>query len=492
MTAFVGEAHKGPAWPVLLTSWDDFTRHYGQTADLDRTYLPVTVRGFFQNGGERAYVVRVIARDAARAAVLIPTADPDQHLLFTARSTGAHGNGIVVNVRPGSRIGVRLTIGTIAEPDGVGPSAVNTEVRRTEVDDFDNLSPGPAGPNPLLETVNASELVSVEWDQPSRGEAMPGIGEWRLAGGADGVSTVQDYLGSSELSPEHRSGLAAVAALDDVAIVCVPDATHPRFSASEQEEMTASIVAHCERYVSFGILGTRRDQDCDTAPLAPADTSFAAIFFPWIRILHPHSGEPVPVPPVGHIAGAYARHDRRVGVHAAPTGMELDGLAADATGRQLGCTLDASRIDEFVRRGVNVLVAEPTPAQRVVLGSAVTMAIDATWQPIHVRRFLNFVTRAIAAGTAWVVFAPSNEETWARVTEEIAGFLRQLWRAGVLLGSSPEEAFFVRCDRSTMTEDDIANGRVVWTIGVALADRALKFPAAGTATGPRIEGVAGH
>ena len=120
-----------------------------------------------------------------------------------------------------------------------------------------------------------------------------------------------------------------------------------------------------------------------------------------------------------------------------------------------------------------------------------TMAIDATWQPIHVRRFLNFATRAIEAGTAWVVSAPSNEETWARVTDEIAGFLRRLWRAGVLLGSSPEEAFFVRCDRSTMTEDDIANGRVVWTIGVALADPALKFPAVGTATGPRIEGVAG-
>ena len=493
VTAFVGEAESGPASPVLLTSWDDFTRHYGQTADLERTYLPVAVRGFFENGGERAYVVRVIARDAARALVRIPTADPNQHLLFTARSTGAHGNEIVVNGRPGSRIGVRLTIGTVAETGAEAPSAVRTEVRRTDVEDFDNLSPGLAGPNPLLEIVNArSALVSVESDQPSRGEAMPEIGEWRLAGGADGLSTVQDYIGSPEVSPEHRTGLAAVAALDDVAIVCVPDATHPRFSVSEQEELTASIIAHCERYVSLGILGTRPDQDCDTAPLAPADTSSAAIYFPWIRIRDPHGGDPVLVPPVGHIAGAFARHDREVGVHAPPTGLELNGLAADATGRQLACTLDASRTDDFVRRGVNVLVAAATPEERVVLGSAVTMALDTTWQPIRVRRFLNFVTRAITAGTAWVVGAPSNEPTWNRVTEEIAGFLRRLWRAGVLLGSSPEEAFFVRCDRSTMTEDDIANGRVVWTIGVALADKALKFPTVGTATGPRIEGVAGH
>lgn len=250
-------------------------------------------------------------------------------------------------------------------------------------------------------------------------------GECRLAGGADGRSTVQDYIGSPEVAPEHRSGLAAIAALDDVGIVCVPDATHARFSAAEQQELTASILAHCERCVSFGILAAPH-QDADAAPRAPADTSCAAL------------------------------HGRTT-------------------------SYDAASMSSLPR---------PTPEERVVVGSAVAMAIDTTWQPIHVRRFLNFATRAIRAGTEWVVGAPSNGQTWARVRDEVGGFLRRLWRAGELVGNSAEEAFFVRCDRTTITDNDIANGRVVWMIRVALADEALKFPVIGAAVGPRIESLA--
>jgi uncharacterized protein len=117
------------------------------------------------------------------------------------------------------------------------------------------------------------------------------------------------------------------------------------------------------------------------------------------------------------------------------------------------------------------------------------MAIDTTWQRIGVRRFHNFAERAIAAGTAWVVHAPSNEATWTQVTKEIETFFTRLWRARVFTGNKPEEAFFVRCDRTTMTESDIANGRVVWMYSVALADEDLKFPVIKTATAPGTQGA---
>jgi hypothetical protein len=104
------------------------------------------------------------------------------------------------------------------------------------------------------------------------------------------------------------------------------------------------------------------------------------------------------------------------------------------------------------------------------------MAIDESWQRIGSRRFFNYVERCLEAGTAWVKIAPYGEATWTQVQEEVEAFLTRLWRAGVLLGGKPEEAFFVRCDMSTMTEDDIANRRVNLVMGVALADRDLTFP----------------
>jgi TIR domain len=302
VTAFVGEADKGPTWPMRLTSWDDFARYYGQMANLERTYLPLAVRGFFENGGERAYVARVVARDAARAAVRVPTDNSEQHLVFTARSTGVDGNRALVRIRPGSRIGIRITIGAVPEIGVAPPFAVEPGSPQVIMEDFDNLSLGTAGPNPLLAVVNArSELVSVEWSQPWRSDAMPRAGEWGLTGGTDGRSMVEDYVGTPEVPAQQRRGLAAVASLDDVAIVCVPDATHPRFSLSEQEVLTASIVAHCERYKSFGILSTRPDQDGETVPTAPADTSAAAVYLPWIRVPSLEGGMSVLVPPVGHI-----------------------------------------------------------------------------------------------------------------------------------------------------------------------------------------------
>lgn len=104
------------------------------------------------------------------------------------------------------------------------------------------------------------------------------------------------------------------------------------------------------------------------------------------------------------------------------------------------------------------------------------MAIDDSWRCISSRRFFNYVERCLEAGTAWVLFAQNSEDTWTQIREEVENFFTRLWRAGVFLGSTPEESFFVRCDRNTMTEDDIANQRINLVIGVALADRDLNFP----------------
>jgi hypothetical protein len=480
ITGFVGEAERGPTWPILLTSWEDFTRNFGEPLGPERTYLPAAVRGFFENGGERAYVARVIASGAARATLSIATGHVEQQLVLTARSAGAHGNTIRVRTRRGSRIGVRLSIGEYRETsadlrDG-SPSSIDCAMSEA----YDNLSPGTSGPNPLLQRVNGgSQLISAEWAQRDREGAAPEIGEWTLGGGADGRASVPDYLGDPNAPLHECTGLASLVRLQDIGIVCMPDATHPRFTLAEQRALTDATVAHCERERCFAVLAAGADQDEQPVVEAPADSSSAAIYFPWVTVPHVSATTAILVPPVGHVAGAYARHDRAHGVHASPAGLELAGLVASAN-RDIDCTRAARSAEDLMQRGVNALCREASTG-RVFVASAVTMAIDESWRRIGVRRFLNFVGRSFRAGTEWVAFAPNNEATWTQVREEIETFLTKLWRAGILRGETREEAFFVRCDRSTTSDVDIANGRVNWVMGVALADPDLKFPLHATA-----------
>jgi phage tail sheath protein FI len=476
-TAFIGETGKGPTWPILLTSWDDFTRYFGQPLDPKRTYLPLGVRGFFENGGERAYIARVVAHDTSRAVVRIATEDPQQHLIVAARSVGGQGNRILVRVQRGSRIGVRLSVELTVETDAASLTNDQQDSAQGVLEDFDNLSLTTTGPNPLLRVIDGrSEWISVEWAQPNRCPAMPSTGEWPLTHGADGRASVSDYLGTLQLSPPDRTGLAAITSLEDVGIVCVPDAVHPRLMPNEQEALTRSIVAHCEQHRSFAILSTGTGQGERDVPTAPADSSAAAIYCPWITVPDIAGGASISIPAVGHIAGAYAHHDRQHGVHVSPVGIELKGLLTDSTSVGSVQPIDPRTIDAYIRRGVNVISQDVSNPHRVILASAVTMAIDESWRRIGVRRFFNYVERSLAAGTAWVSTAPYTEATWTQVREEIEAFFLRLWRAGVLSGNTPEEAFFVRCDRSTMTENDVENRRVNVVTGWVLVDRDLKFP----------------
>jgi phage tail sheath protein FI len=96
-----------------------------------------------------------------------------------------------------------------------------------------------------------------------------------------------------------------------------------------------------------------------------------------------------------------------------------------------------------------------------------TLSSDALWKYVNVRRLFIFLERSIDVGTQWVVFEPNDERLWATVTDTIRLFLRNQWRGGALLGQTEDEAFYIRCDRTTMTQDDIVNGRLICEIGIA-------------------------
>ena len=164
-------------------------------------------------------------------------------------------------------------------------------------------------------------------------------------------------------------------------------------------------------------------------------------------------------PPGGHIAGIYARSDTERGVHKAPANEIVKGA------NDLKFILTKGEQAILNPRGINVI--RSFKGRGILVWGARTCLIDPLWKYINVRRLFIYIEKSIEKGTQWVVFEPNNERLWSRVIATITQFLTGVWRDGALMGTKPEEAFFVKCDRSTMTQDDIDNGRLICIIGIA-------------------------
>jgi phage tail sheath protein FI len=237
-----------------------------------------------------------------------------------------------------------------------------------------------------------------------------------------------------------------LAAVDEVSLLCPLPGD------------TTAAIAQCERRRDrIAIVSLPAGLDDARAVLAgrPAEPSaFAALHHPWVR-----AGGAL-TPPGGHVAGLYARSDLEHGVGHAPTDLALRGLDAEPLERLLG----EAEIEQLGAGAVNVL---RLAGGHVRLWGARTFTSDDEWKYVTVRRLLIFLEESLDRGLQWAVFEPNGEPLWAAVRRAVEAFLTVLWRAGDLLGSRPGEAFFVRCDRTTMTQDDLDAGRLVCVIGVA-------------------------
>jgi len=189
---------------------------------------------------------------------------------------------------------------------------------------------------------------------------------------------------------------------------------------------------------------------------ASFDSSFAALYYPWVSVADPPA---LQLPPSAFVAGVCARVDAERGVWKAPANEVLRGASG------LEVALDAARQEPLNAEGINVLRCFADRGVRV--WGARSISSDAEWKYVNVRRLLIYIEHSIDRGLQWAAFEPNAEALWAQVRRAVEDFLLRTWRGGALLGTKPEEAFFVRCDRTTMTQDDLDNGRLVCLIGVA-------------------------
>lgn len=502
VAAFIGFTEKGPVGePKLVTSWDQFTKTYG--GFLPGAYMPLSVYGYFNNGGSQAYIIRANNERVLGQAALPARGKPEQQALkFTALKGGPEAQGLKVEIadaaassdgnsqtRKGGRTtrtfdasapaGENAPAGDnqpapAAESQASGTATIsddtfNVTIRPAKGDPevYENVSVKP-GPNNVATKINAaSKLVYVEQlpvdTRLAVADRKPAPASYELP--AMETVSPDDFQGDAT----KRVGLEGLEAVDDVTMVCCPDLMSAYVQGLINEQgvinVQRAIIDHCERMADrMAILDTPPHLDAQAArtwrmETTNFDSKFATMYYPWIKVADPaNPNNVVDMPPSGHMAGIWARTDTERGVHKAPANEVVRG----AVGLELQLTQGEQAI--LNPNGVNCIRTFPGQGIRV-WGARTLSTVDSSWRYINVRRLFNYMEKSIGQGTSWAVFEPNDLDLWQRLKRNINAFMRGLWNEGALFGATPDQAFYVKCDETTNTPDQIDAGMVVVEIG---------------------------
>lgn len=265
---------------------------------------------------------------------------------------------------------------------------------------------------------------------------------------------------------QFEAALGILQGMEEISIVAAPG-----YSAyASAQAIQNALISHAERRRAYRIAVL------DTPPgITPGearelrgkmDSKYAALYYPWVVIANPLArpgAENIPaelvLPPSGFVAGIYARNDIERSVYKAP--------ANEVVRSALRFESDVNFAQQEVLNPIGVNCLRYLEGRGYRVWGARTASSDPEWKYVNIRRYFNYLERSVDRGTQWAVFEPNGERLWANIRETVEAFLYNEWVSGALLGSSPKEAFFVRCDRSTMTQNDLDNGRLICLIGVA-------------------------
>lgn len=461
VAAFVGFAGQGPFnTPTLVTNWSQYAQIFGEFEP--DCYLGHAVYGYFMNGGGACYVVRVggdRAGDSDAKAAIGPSA-----ALGTYR--------VSAKELPGGGVADDISVVVTDAPEGSPDDKFTLQVKRGgKVEEtFEGVTIKRGKDNVVTAVREKSKLITLEEAVPTAQLARPQAGEVALAAPAPAPAAPaevapEEYVGDAA----ERTGFGGLEAIEDVTMVAVPDlmGAYQR-GAIDLESVKAvqsAMIAHCE------LMGDRMAILDPPPGLSPQqvkewrtdqagyDSKYAALYYPWIKVFDPAAGVNRFIPPSGHIAGIWARNDNNRGVHKAPANEVVRGAVALET--------QLTRTEQELLNPIGVNCVRSFPGRGILVWGARTLSSDPAWRYLNVRRLFNYLQESILNGTQWVVFEPNDEALWARIRRTISAFLVMEWRRGALFGLTPDEAFFVKCDRETNPAESIDAGQVVCQIGVA-------------------------
>jgi len=284
-----------------------------------------------------------------------------------------------------------------------------------------------------------------------------------LDGGNDGQRPgAAEYEGKADPNLTERTGLKQFEAIDDISIVAAPGSTFDYANYRDNANTIISLlITHAEamRY-RIAVLDCAQHQTIsDVRKMrAKLDSKYAAFYFPWVSVLDPITRQTITLPPSGFVSGIYARNDINRAVFKAPAN-EVVNLA-------LGFDLNISKAQQEVLNPEGINCFRFFEGRGMLLWGARTVSSDPEWKYVNLRRYFAYLEHSIDRGTQWAVFEPNSERLWANVRRTIEDFLLNEFQMGAFLGDKPEQAYFVKCDRTTMTQNDIDNGRLVCLVGV--------------------------
>lgn len=451
-----------PGKPVRVTSWTQYTQKFG--GFFDGAYTPLSVFGFFANGGGECYIVRVNAGEAPHRtfSVRLPSRAGAETLEFSAKEA-IEGITISVSAPPPAAEG---------EDDDARFNLTIRAPGKTE-ETYESLTLKKGDRNLSTVIARDSKLVTVV-ERTQRGaavaEATPREGTYPLVGQQAGTMALvpQGFEGDSR----ERVGIAGLDAVDEITMIAVPDL----MKAFEEKLIDMDGVAgiqnalltHCAEHKDrLAILDAPPGLDAQAMedwkakhPAVFSEEGFGTLYYPWIKVMDPLTRAPKLMPPSGHVAGVWCRTDNLRGVHKAPANEQLMNVI------DLERQLTQVEMGSLNSKSINCLRAFPGAGIRIWGGR--TLAVeDSEWRYINVRRLVNYIAESIEVGTQWVVFEPNDDALWARVTRNVTAFLMTVWGRGALFGTVPEEAFFVKCDRETNPPNLRDMGVLTCEIGIA-------------------------
>ena len=344
-----------------------------------------------------------------------------------------------------------------AHPSYVGTVLASTPTNRTDA--LENLIWFDVGTK-----VTAFDLyAAISALTPQPGDKDP-RGSLLMAGGTDGDAPTN----GDELTPgTYAAALAIIAGLEDVSIVAAPGSS----AYDEAEAIEGQLIAHAEALRAYRIAVLDSEPQLMPSDVRDArariDSKYAALYYPWVIVANPLAAagradipKEISLPPSGFVTGIYARNDTQRGVFKAPANEVVTGALRFET------DINFAQQEMLNPLGVNCLRYLTGRGYR--LWGARLASSDPEWKYVSDRRYFNYLEASIDQGMQWAVFEPNGERLWANITQTVSDFLYNEWRSGALLGTTADEAYFVRCDRTTMTQNNLDNGQLVCLIGVAI------------------------
>jgi phage tail sheath protein FI len=466
VAAFVGFAADGPFnTPTLVSNWGQYTQTFGDF--VEGCYLAQSVYGYFLNGGTNCYIVRV-----GGSRVHDNGSAPKQ---IAARQAVLGSYRFVAKELPEGKEAGQITV-EVADPTGENPTDDRFTVlvkQDGKVVETHNVTTKRTKENVVTAVREKSSFVTIEEIATGGAVAKPEKGAAVLteppqapqAPPVPGRVAAGDYVGDVS----DRTGFGGLEAIDEITMVAVPDlmAAYQRdlIDLDTVKAVQLAMIAHCE------LMGDRMAIIDPPPALNPQavrswrmdgagyDSKYAALYYPWVQVLDPATGTNTYIPPSGHMAGVWARTDATRGVHKAPANEVVRGALALET--------HLTKAEQELLNPIGVNCVRSFSGKGIRVWGARTLSSDPAWRYLNVRRLFNYLEESILGGTQWVVFEPNDDALWARIRRTISAFLVMEWRKGALFGLTPDEAFFVKCDRETNPAEGIDLGQVICEVGIA-------------------------